>query len=40
MLKTSISEELDAERHTLEEKQANLEKIVNALNKMQEQKNA
>ncbi|XP_017466140.1 PREDICTED: DNA repair protein RAD50 isoform X1 [Rhagoletis zephyria] len=40
MIKSSISEELDAERHTLEEKQTNLEKIVNALNKMQEQKNA
>ncbi|XP_054737346.1 DNA repair protein RAD50 [Anastrepha obliqua] len=40
MLKSGISEELDAERHTLEEKQANLEKIVSAINKMQEQKNS
>lgn len=40
MIKAGVSEELDTERYTLEEKQANLEKIVNALNKMQEQKNA
>lgn len=40
MIKAGVSEELDTERHKLEEKQANLEKIVNALNKMQEQKNA
>ncbi|XP_011188486.1 DNA repair protein RAD50 [Zeugodacus cucurbitae] len=40
MTKAGVSEELDTERHKLEETQANLEKIVNTLNKMQEKKNA